>query len=83
MIVGDEMGGLTQEEHEGLLAALKKKGWQLRLLNVELRDGLVTGVVNLKIVRQELYEDYAKTYRPLEDKDYERSFCADLRYKKK
>jgi hypothetical protein len=81
--IGDAMGGLTWEEHENLLAAIKKEGWQLRLLNVELRDGLVTGVVNLKIVRKELYEDYVKTYQPLEDGDYEKSFCTDLKYKKK
>jgi hypothetical protein len=80
--IGDAMGGLTQEEHENLLAAIKKEGWQLRLLNVELRDGLVTGVVNLKIVRKELYEEYVKTYRPLEGDDYDKSFCAILRNKK-
>jgi hypothetical protein len=83
MEVGTVMGGLSQEEHDGLIAALKKEGWQLRLLSVEIRDGLVTGVVNLKIVQKKVYEDYLKIYHPLEDKEYENKFCASIKSKKK
>jgi hypothetical protein len=74
MKIGTEMGGLEQEEHDGLIAALKKEGWHLRYLNVELMEGLVTGLVTLQIVQEKAWEAYKTTYLPLENSEYRKVF---------
>jgi hypothetical protein len=83
MKVGTEMGGLEWEEHENLKEILKKGGWRLRRLNVETMDGLVTGIVTLQVVQEKVWEEYEKTYFPLEDSEYHKGFCVNLRNKKK